>query len=417
MSHYSSANDIPSAPPTEQLTAFYQPILALDSRLIIGYEVLGKQQNGEQIRSLGPFFTDPRVPALEQIRVDRLLREQAIAKLGTMTDAPSIFLNIKPSWIHKHYYESGDLYTLQLLRKYGISPSKVCIEITEEEFAGPMADLIEIVDLYRAAGCRIAIDDVGSGCSNYDRIAQIRPNLLKVDIHLMKQSACHNGYLGVLRSFSTLAEQIGASLLVEGVETREDLQRAIQIGARYMQGFLFAPAEPDFRAPDEFLPLIEKELEAHRRQVQAVEREWLDKSIQIAESVRSFGFERLLASASEGGCPTAEDADRLIEQWLPQLDDCCLYVYLCRDNGRQLSSTLARKQGGGWRRDEQFRGSDWSWRPYFIPHLLQSNRRDTKISPKYADLETHAWIRTISICIGREFVLFLDIRDDLEDAT
>lgn len=414
MSQILNATDIPSAPPVEQLTAYYQPILALDSRRIVGYELLGKQTAGGQIRSLGPFFTDPRVPASEQIRIDRLLREQAIAKMGTTADAPTIFLNIKPAWIKMHDPESGELYTLQLLRQYGVDPGRVCIEITEEEFDGPMTDLVEIIDLYRASGCRIAIDDVGSGFSNYDRIAQIRPNLLKVDIHMMKRSASHSGYLGVLRSFSTLAEQVGASLLVEGVETRDDLQRAIQIGARYMQGYLFAQAEPDFRSPDEYLPLIEEELAAHRLIMREVEREWRDRSRLLAESVRGFGFEQLLTVADNGRCPTAEETDRIIEQWLPQLDGHCLNVYLCRDNGIQLSSTMERQPDGGWRREEQYRGSDWSWRPYFIPHLLHSNRRDTKISPKYADLMTNDWIRTVSIAIGREFVLFLDIRDDDE---
>lgn len=43
-----------------------------------------------------------------------------------------------------------------------------------------------------------------------DRIAQIQPNLLKIDIHMIKKSATHDGYFGVLRSFSELAEQIGA---------------------------------------------------------------------------------------------------------------------------------------------------------------------------------------------------------------
>ncbi|CAM3986896.1 EAL domain-containing protein [Cohnella lubricantis] len=412
MSHLSHTSAIPSAPPADQLTAFYQPILALDSRRIIGYELLGRQRVGDEVRSLGPFFTHPQVPELEQIRIDRLLREQAFAKLEASPDSPTIFVNIKPTWISKHYHESGELYTLQLLRKYGIEPGRVCIEITEEEFGGPMSDLVQVIDLYRAAGCRIAIDDVGSGFSNYDRIAQIRPHLLKVDIHLMKRSASHSGYLGILRSFSSLAEQMGASLLVEGVETRDELQRAIQIGARYLQGYLFAPAEPNFRAPDEFVPLIEEELNAHRRQVQISERSWLERSLQLAESARSFGFDRLAASAA-GSCPTAEEADRILEQWLPLLDECCLYVFMCRNNGVQLSSTLARKPDGSWRRDEQFRGSDWSWRPYFIPHLLQSKQEDTRVSPKYADLETHAWVRTVSICLG-EFVLFLDIRDDIE---
>lgn len=419
MNDHSDTTVVPSAPPTAKLAAYFQPILALDTRRIVGYEVLGRQREGDGVRSLGPFFTDPRVPEGEQIRVDRLLRERAIARIGAMAKPPTLFINLKPSWIYRRYRESGELHTLHLLRKYKIDPANVIIEITEEEFRGSMAELNEAVGLYRDFGCRIAIDDVGSGFSNYDRIAQIRPHLLKVDIHLLKRSAYHHGYLGVLRSFSTLAEQMGASLLVEGVETREDLQRAIRIGARYVQGFLFAPAEPDFRDPRDFAGLIERELETHRRQRQADELRWLELSAALAESARASAIDRLLAEAgfadahsAAAGEADSEAADRILERWLPGLNRACLRVYLCRENGLQLSSNLVREPEDRWRREERFRGSDWSWRPYFIPHLLQPDRTETMLSPEYADPETQAWIRTLSIPIGRRLVLFLDLRDE-----
>jgi len=421
---------LPSLHPDERLAAFYQPILALDTRRIVGYEVLGRQRDGSSFRSLGPFFADPRVPSEEQLRVDRLLREKALAKTSAMADPPGLFLNLKPSWIYRHHKETGELHTLRLLNRYGLDPSRICIEITEEEFRGPTAELSKVIDVYRARGCRIAIDDVGSGFSNFDRIAQLQPNLLKVDIHLMKQSASHSGYLGVLRSFSTLAEQIGASLLVEGVETREDLLRAIQIGARYVQGYLFAPAEPEFRPEDDFSGLIEETLAEHRRRLEAAERHWREKSLALVESTRASGIgDRLRAAVagersreeaagnsgerdSAGLAEQAERADGILAGWLPSLDAECRRVFLCRENGIQLSSNHVRDAAAGWRTEKEYRGSDWSWRPYFIPHLLRADRAESQISPKYKDLDSHAWIRTVSIPVGNELVLFLDIVDN-----
>ncbi|GIO14683.1 signal transduction protein [Cohnella xylanilytica] len=431
---------LPSLHPDERLAAFYQPILALDTRRIVGYEVLGRRREGSSVRSLGPFFADPRVPAEEQLRVDRLLREKALAKTSAMADPPGLFLNLKPSWIYRHHKETGELHTLRLLNRYGLDPSRICIEITEEEFRGPTAELSEVIDVYRAQGCRIAIDDVGSGFSNFDRIAQLQPNLLKVDIHLMKRSASHSGYLGVLRSFSTLAEQIGASLLVEGVETREDLLRAIQIGARYVQGYLFAPAEPEFRPEDDFSPLIEEALAEHRRRLEAAEGHWRERSRRLVESTKASGIEDKLRAAAAGErsrgeaagmaaaggaaadnsgerdpaglAGLAERADGILAGWLPSLDAECRRVFLCRENGIQLSSNHVRDADGGWRTEKEYRGSDWSWRPYFIPHLLRADRAESQISPKYKDLDSHAWIRTVSIPVGSELVLFLDIVDN-----
>lgn len=387
----------------EILTAFYQPIIAMDTRRIMGYEVLGRAVKGDLIRSLGPFFGDEEVSLDDHIIVDRILREQAFDKLSqTQTEDPSImlFINLKPSWIYR-YEDIGELYTLSLLDKYGIDPRRIVIEITEESFLGSMERLRTVVDIYRARGCLVAIDDVGSGFSNMDRIAQIQPNLLKIDIHMVKKSATHDGYFGVLRSFSELAEQIGASLLVEGVETREDLVRSIKAGARYVQGFMFSKAEPEFREPNSFAQVIEVELEQHLRQFVRSERYWQRQADKLAE--------QLIENVKTGGYP--ERMDEWIEGLLSQLDDDCIRVYLCNDEGIQLSSNYCREQGDKWRREEQFRGANWSWRPYFVPNLVQLNEsRLATVSRAYTDLDSHASIRTVSVLVAPALLFFEDLK-------
>ncbi|MCD9022586.1 EAL domain-containing protein [Cohnella silvisoli] len=407
--------------PKGKLLAYYQPIIALETRSIVGYEALGRQFVDGNVRSLGPFFSDSSISVEEHVRIDRLLREQAINKMSKLPDPPTLFINLKPSWIYQHYKSTGELHTLQLLDKHGMDPSKICIEITEEEFNGSMSELNEIINLYRAQGCRIAIDDIGTGFSNFDRIAQIQPNLLKIDIHLMKKSAHHSGYLGVLRSFSTLAEQIGASLLVEGVETSQDLKRAIQIGARYVQGYLFAPAEPELRLKDAFTPLIEAELDEHRRNLRATKQHWEELGKRLVDTIQASEIGNLLEAAPDSETEEtvfdvdSEQADHAIGQLLPTLNESCMRVYLCRNDGIQLSANHIRDSGDTWRMELEYRNADWSWRPYFIPHLSHENSRvEAKVSTLYADLDTHAWIRTFSIPIGKELILLLDVADSNE---
>jgi EAL domain-containing protein (putative c-di-GMP-specific phosphodiesterase class I) len=408
----------PKGTPQGVLLPYYQPIVALETRSIVGYEALGRQLVDGTIRSLGPFFSDSSIPVEEHVRIDSLLREQAIDKMSKLPDPPTLFINLKPSWIYQHYKSTGELHTLQLLDKYGMHPSKICIEITEEEFNGSMSELIEIINLYRAHGFRIAIDDIGTGFSNFDRIAQIQPNLLKIDIHLLKKSAHHRGYLGVLRSFSTLAEQIGASLLVEGVETSQDLKRAIQIGARYIQGYLFASAEPEFRLKNAFTPLIEAELDEHRRNLRATKQHWEEMGKRLVDTIQVSGMRSLLETAWGSSTDETlndvdyEQADHAIRQLLPCLNESCMRVYLCRNDGIQLSANHFRDIGDAWKMELESRNADWSWRPYFIPHLTHENSRvEAKVSTLYTDLDTHEWIRTISIPIGKELVLLLDVAD------
>lgn len=118
-----------------------------------------------------------------------MLREKAISTLAQSEGESLLFINLKPSWIYKIYKKSGILPTLQLVEKYGLDPSRVVIEVTEEEFHGKLDELSEIIDVYRKQGCRIAIDDIGSGYSNYDRIASFKPNILKIDLKLLKKAA------------------------------------------------------------------------------------------------------------------------------------------------------------------------------------------------------------------------------------
>lgn len=385
----------------ETLTPYYQPIIALDTGQITGYEVLGRAVGAASVRSLGPFFGNPSIPTEDHLTVDRVLREQAIERLGRESNPPMLFLNLKPGWIYQTG-ESGELHTLSLLEKFGVDPRRVVIEITEESFGGSMEVLRAVVDRYREQGCQIAIDDVGSGFSSADRIAQIQPNLLKIDVHMVKKSATHNGYFGVLRSFSDLAEQIGASLLFEGVETRDDLERAIGAGARYVQGFFFAKAEPDFMAPRRFADVVESELSQHMKQYAASEKQWHSQAEQLAE--------RLLDKVRP--LEAQDDADAWIEQMLPELHERCMRIYLCNEDGIQLSANYSRCGSGGWHREERFRHANWSWRPYFVPNVVQLNeRRRSIVSKSYADLDTREWVRTVLMLARPGLILFADIQD------
>jgi EAL domain-containing protein (putative c-di-GMP-specific phosphodiesterase class I) len=113
-----------------------------------------------------------------------------VEKWADRKDGGLLFLNLKPSWIYRLWKEQGYLYTLSLLDRHGVEPENIVIEITEEEFGGNLYELAEIVEQYRLRGCKIAIDDVGSGFSNFDRIAVIRPKILKLDLESAANAIC-----------------------------------------------------------------------------------------------------------------------------------------------------------------------------------------------------------------------------------
>ncbi len=384
------------------IVPYFQPIVSLQTMRIIGYEAFARQIVAGEARSLGTFFQDRSVPDDIHLQVDRLLRNLMMAKLAEAEEqfAPQIFINLKPSWIYRAWHEAGELHTLKLLDHYRIDARRLVIEITEEPFNGNLYELTEILEQYRNRGCTIAIDDVGNGFSNLDRIAVIQPEILKIDLNILKKSHSHKGYRAVLRSFSILAAQIGASLLIEGAETDEDIQLALQSGARYVQGYWLSQAVPHFQDPHTYADLLEGVIERFRnremdkyRSLTTIGRT-LDEILPIARPVTSEEF-----------------ADPFIEGILERLEDSCMRIYICNEEGKQLSSNFTRFDSGPWRKDPSYQGCSWIWRPFFIANIATMKTQDRGLlSHEYNDLETSETIQTYSHPLGSRSYIFIDLK-------
>ncbi|CAH1218704.1 putative EAL-domain containing protein YkuI [Paenibacillus allorhizoplanae] len=385
-------------PPRHEVRPYFQPIISLQSQRIIGYETLGRWVRESGVESLGPFFKDPDMSEDMQLMIDRHLREQAIERIAAALDESELFINLKPSWIYRTYKRTGILPTIELLKKYKINPSRIVIEITEEEFTGKLQELTWIVELYREFGCTIAIDDVGSGFSNFDRIASLQPKILKVDLNILKKSIVHDGYKAVMQSFSIVSAQIGASLLVEGVETKQELRSALQVGARYVQGFLFSKAEPDLQRPDAYKAMLEEEIKSFGQ----------DEFRRYHHLLSVHQRLDALINASVH-ISNAEEADAVIEQTIGNVTDNCIRMYICQGDGYQISSNYTRSEDG-WGKDESYRQANWTWRPYFISNILMMNlQKQGILSQAYTDLDTSRQIQTYSFAMGEGYYLFLDL--------
>lgn len=385
--------------PVGQVRPFFQPILSLQTMSIIGYEALGRELVHDEVRSLGPFFHNESVPEGLQIALDRRLRGMAFEKVANESYGGLLFLNLKPGWIYRMFRETGSLPTLQILKHYGLPGNQVVVEITEESFSGKLKELQEIIDIYRQHGCLIAVDDVGSGFSSLDRIAMFRPDIIKMDLKILKKSATHDGYRALLRSFSIIAEQMGGSLLVEGVENEVDLNNAMAAGARYVQGFLFSGAQADFQPAKRYAEMIGFQMRRYGRESYTAYQKLMD-------------VERRLMDLAErtAGMASVREPDDLASELLHEVPDHAIRVYLCRGDGVQVSCNFDRGEDGVWRSVEEYRGSNWLWRPYFIPTIVHMQKQRSGIlSQAYADLDTNKPIQSYSCPVGEDVYLFVDL--------
>jgi len=135
------------------------------------------------------------------------------------------------------------------LKTYGVSPSMLCLEITESEKAKNIQDLARVIDTLRSMGMRVLIDDFGCGYSTMSYLVDLNVDAVKIDksfIHKAPEKKCA---FSVLRSLIDLAKSIDLKVICEGIETEEQFQIAKDLGADIAQGYLInlpGPLEKSF---------------------------------------------------------------------------------------------------------------------------------------------------------------------------
>ncbi|OLN22605.1 hypothetical protein BTO30_08725 [Domibacillus antri] len=383
----------------QQVIPYFQPIVSADEQEIWGYEVLGRLNSPSGVKSLGPFFNDPEEDAELQRRVDQHIRQSALQRFAKVENKNThLFININPDWLQMDW-QDGDK---DWISKHGVDPKQVVLEVTEFLFLIKEKELIEMLDYYRKLGCKIAIDDVGKGFSNLDRIASFHPDILKVDILLLKNSTHSKSFMDVLQSLSVLARKMGASLLFEGIETQSELQNAWKSGGRFYQGYLFGRPNSSFQelyasAKKEIVHMIDQLIEAELTA-------WKNQ-FELEHSLNQT-LKRIQSSIS-----TMSDPMVYLSDLAAYMKDFCYRVYVCDDKGYQKTDNFILSKGK-WRQQPEYKGKNWSWRPYFVYNIARMKmERRGMLSEPYPDLETNLLIRTFSYPIDRGY-LFMDIMID-----
>lgn len=382
----------------QRVVPYFQPIVNVADGRIHGYEVLGRfEDESGKVTSMGPYFSDPDVPGFEKLIRSRKVRELAFLHASQSRYRGRLFINIKPSWLVPVHRPENDLPTLRLIREAGLSGENVVIEITEDEFDGDLYILDSVIRRYREAGCRVAIDDFTF--HNFDRLIHLRPDIVKIDIRLVKKSVEKREYHKLITSISDFSQEIGISVLFEGVELEEELLNSIDAGGNFIQGFFFAQPGPDFLPDDCFRPQVRRSLEhviAHNR----------------SENYEQIALEYRLGEMIEHMVSRAEDQvnpDALLSGLTSALPEACYRAYICDQFGTQVSANYMRTEQG-FERQEQYRGLNWGFRPYFFFNLARMDRAGRgSLSTRYVDQETKRETFTYSHPLSGHRFLFLDL--------
>ena len=372
--------------------AVFQPFIDTATGRIAGVEALARLRDGSgREHSAGHLFADPKTPTAALRRLDRQVREDALQRFVEAPGDWFLSLNISPRWISL-LRPAQPLPSLIQLQRSRIDPARIVFEITE--LGGARQRLSDVVARYREAGARIAIDDFGAGYSQLDRVLALRPDILKLDMRLFQEAARGGPSGEVVKALAQMAEKTGCWIIAEGVETEAELNFALECGARYVQGFLFARPERELFASDAFVGRFARLRDCYVKQKLAERARLVNLRQQLSELMAE------LRPWAESGAPTSGLRAPDSYPWL-------LRTYQCDRHGTQLTPNLEWRQQA-WHADDRYLGHNWSWRPYFYQLLAEGwEERRLTLSTTYRDATTNQYCLTAGQFIdnGRRLLL------------
>jgi EAL domain-containing protein (putative c-di-GMP-specific phosphodiesterase class I)/GGDEF domain-containing protein len=232
------------------LTPVFQPIIDLQTGIVLGYEGLIRGPAGSPLQSPVDLFS-LAARCGRSVSLDQACRRLTMEKFAASGISQRLFLNVNPESLLAPEHRPGE--TLRFLKQIGLDPSRIIIELTETLPFSSYAALREATSHYRRNGFRIALDDLGEGYSNLRLWSELRPDFVKIDKHFIQQLQHDPFKEQFVRSIVAIARQSGTLLIAEGIESVAELRLLRNLGVRYGQGFLIArpgelPAEPAITA-------------------------------------------------------------------------------------------------------------------------------------------------------------------------
>lgn len=228
---------------TSDFSFAFQPIADIENRTVFAYEALVRGPKGEPA---GQVFS--AVPAAALHAFDHSARIRAITLAGQLGCKTRISLNVLPGSLESIPGCLDEL--LDTATHVGLQLEQLLLEITEGEAIERPTDLIQLLNRYRARGIHLAIDDFGAGFSGLNLLADFQPDLVKLDMHLVRNIDRAGPRQAIARAVLQACDDLGIEVIAEGVETLGEYRWFRRIGVRLFQGYLLGrPAFESLETP------------------------------------------------------------------------------------------------------------------------------------------------------------------------
>ncbi|WP_420129231.1 EAL domain-containing protein [Longimicrobium sp.] len=227
-----------------RMETWYQPIFWAGTLQVWGYECLmrGRAADGSLVSPV----TLLEWARQEQLAfmLDRHVREMHLRNAGAAGLGPPhhLLVNFLPTAIYQPEFCLRT--TVRAVAESGLEPDHVVFEVVETEHVPRREHLRNLLKFYRDRGFKVALDDVGSGFSGLSLMADLNPDLIKIDREMVSRAPESALHRDVCAALARLGQDNGQLVLAEGVEREEEWAVMTELGVNLLQGFLFGRPDP-----------------------------------------------------------------------------------------------------------------------------------------------------------------------------
>lgn len=229
----------------KQFVVYLQPKFSVEDRCLSGAEALVRWNHPKwgfmpPAEFIPLFERNGFITQLDQFVWDRTCE---ILKQWNEKGYPNIPVSVNVSRADVYQTDLAEILAATV-QKYGLPRQSLHLEITESAYTENPDQVIEMVQHLRELGFIIEMDDFGSGYSSLNMLNKMPLDILKLDMQFIRNETSKPVEQGILRFIMDLAKCMGLSVIAEGVETQEQLERLRKVKCNYVQGYYFGKPMP-----------------------------------------------------------------------------------------------------------------------------------------------------------------------------
>jgi EAL domain-containing protein (putative c-di-GMP-specific phosphodiesterase class I) len=240
-----------------ELTMAFQPIVDISDGSVFAYEALVRGVDGA-----GAGAVIAQVTPDNRFAFDQLCRRRAVELAAQLGITSRVSINFMPNAVYQPALCLGT--TLAAAKRHDFPIDRIMFEVTEGERIEDRPHLTNVLNEYKRQGFMTAIDDFGAGHSGLNLLAEFVPDVIKLDMELVRGIDHDRVRQSIVVGCVRLARDLKIRLIAEGIETEAEFVMLKGLGVKLMQGYLLA--RPAFEAlPQVNVPVVAPQAPVRRR--------------------------------------------------------------------------------------------------------------------------------------------------------